>query len=152
MTYLRRFRCGCLQNLIKVCVLSTAWILNGFNGTASEIDQGRIVGMYVHQHWPYNHPYAARTWTIKDWQGYADGLKRLGYNSILIWPVLETMPDPLTASDRANIRKIAQVIDLLHEEFGMRVYIVLCPNVIAQDEVASKMPFPKRHFFYCDRR
>src|SRR5579872_1682284 len=79
----------------------------------------RIVGMYVHQHWPYHHPYAARTWTLEDWRGYADGLHRLGYNAILIWPVLETMPDPLTASDQANLGKIAKVIDMLHEQFGM---------------------------------
>ena len=118
---------------------------------ASE-EPSKIVGMYVHQHWPYHHPYAARTWTIQDWRGYADGLKRLGYNSILIWPVLETMPEPLTSSDRANIGKIARVIDLLHAEFNMRVYIALCPNVAAQNEAAAKASFQKRHFFYCDKR
>src|ERR1700722_13296847 len=55
----------------------------------------KIIGMYVHQHWPYNHPYAARTWTLEYWRVYADGLHRLGYNTFLIWPMLETMPDPL---------------------------------------------------------
>ena len=84
--------------------------------------------MYVHQHWPYNHPYAARTWTLEDWRGYADGLKRLGYNAVLIWPLLETMPNPLTPSDHANLHKIACVIDMLHEQFGMRVYIALLPK------------------------
>ena len=38
----------------------------------------KLVGMYVHQHWPYNHPYAARTWAYEDWHGYLDGLHRLG--------------------------------------------------------------------------
>ena len=108
--------------------------------------------MYVHQHWPYNHPYAARTWTLEDWRGYADGLKKLGYNSMLIWPVIETMPDPLTPSDSANLQKISRVIDILHHEFGMRAYIVLCPNVIANNEEAGKATFLKRHFFYCDTR
>lgn len=112
----------------------------------------KVVGMYVHQHWPYHHPYAARTWTLEDWRGYADGLHRLGYNAMLIWPVLETMPDPLTASDEVNLGKIAQVIDMLHEQFGMRAYIVLCPNVVAQDQAAAKVSFEKRHFFYCDAR
>ena len=65
----------------------------------------RIVGMYVHQHWPYNHPYAARTWTIEDWRGYAGALKRLGFNTIMIWPVVETMPYPPTSSDRAGLEK-----------------------------------------------
>ena len=63
----------------------------------------KLIGMYVHQHWPYRHPYAARTWTYDDWHGYLDGLSRLGFNLVLIWPVQETMPNPLTPSDRANL-------------------------------------------------
>ncbi|PYV39530.1 MAG: hypothetical protein DMG09_08940 [Acidobacteria bacterium] len=111
-----------------------------------------LVGMYVHQHWPYNHPYAARTWTLEDWKGYADGLKKLGYNSVLIWPVLETMPEPLTPSDRASLEKTGKVIDLLHQQFQMRVYIALCPNIVADNTVASQATFEKRHFFYSDLR
>ncbi len=112
----------------------------------------KIVGMYIHQHWPYNHPYCARTWTVADWRGYAGGLKKLGYNTILIWPMLETMPEPLLPSDRANLDKLRQVIDVLHKELHMRAYVVLCPNVVADDAEASKLPFTKRHFFYCDKR
>ena len=112
----------------------------------------KLVGMYVHQHWPYQHPYAARTWTIDDWRGYARALRLLGYNALMIWPVLETMPDPLTPSDAANLQKIASVIDILHDELGMRAYIALCPNVVANNTEAAKAPFEKRHFFYCDER
>ncbi len=106
--------------------------------------------MYVHQHWPYKHPYAARTWTLEDWRGFADGLKQLGYNTILIWPMLETMPDPLTPSDRASLEKHARVVDMLHDEFGMRVMIVLCPNIAANDQ-ASHATFETRHFYYTDQ-
>jgi len=113
---------------------------------------GKIIGMYVHQHWPYNHPYAARTWTLDDWRGYADGLSRLGYNTIMIWPMLETMPDPLTPSDEQSLRKIEAVIRMLHDEFKMRVWIALCPNVAADNREAAKATFEKRHFFYCDTR
>lgn len=127
-------------------LLTLAWAVAG----AAPAD--KLVGMYVHQHWPYNHPYAARTWSLKDWRGYVGGLHRLGYNAVLIWPVLETMPEPLTASDRANLRKVAQVIDMLHQEFDMRAYIALCPNVTARDQAAAKSSFQKRHFFYCDAR
>ena len=111
-----------------------------------------IIGIYVHQHWPYNHPYAARTWRAEDYRGYADGLTKLGYNTILIWPVLETMPSPLTPSDRGNLEKIAKVTDILHHEFKMRVWVALCPNVAANNKEAIKYPFEKRHFFYCDTR
>ena len=110
-----------------------------------------IVGMYVHQHWPYKHPYAARTWTLEDWDGYTAGLAALGYNTIVIWPVLETTPEPPTPSDLENIHKIAKVIDLLHGR-GMRCYLTISPNVIADDPVAIQSSFQERHFFDCDLR
>ncbi|MBI5092275.1 MAG: hypothetical protein HZB26_07485 [Candidatus Hydrogenedentes bacterium] len=112
----------------------------------------KVIGMYVHQHWAYNHPYAARTWSLEDWRGYVGGLKRLGYNAVMIWPLLETMPDPLTPSDIANIEKIARVIDLLKSEFCMQAYVTLSPNVVARNEEASKFAFEDRPFFYCDER
>jgi hypothetical protein len=105
--------------------------------------------MYVHQHWPYKHPYAARTWTIADWRGYADGLRKIGYNTIMIWPMLETMPDPLTPSDQASLEKHAQVIDMLHRELGMHVFVVLCPNIMAS-EAAEKWTYETRHFYWTD--
>ncbi len=112
----------------------------------------KIIGMYVHQHWSYQHPYAARTWTYEDWRGYAEGLKRLGYNTVMIWPMLETMPDPLTPSDTAHLEKMARVINTLHTEFSMRVYITLTPNVCAKNDEAAKYSFEDRPFFYCDDR
>jgi hypothetical protein len=137
-------------------LLATAALLAGpatvGAAAAAEDLPGNIVGMYIHQHWPYNYPYAARTWQVEDYRGYCGGLKTLGYNSVMIWPLLETMPSPLTASDRASLKKIAAVIDMLHRELGMRVYIALCPNVGVKDEEARKAPFEQRHFFYCDTR
>lgn len=94
-------------------------IRNSFvTGQDGQNSSASVLGTYVHEGWPYNHPYAARTGTVEDGRGYADGLKRLGYNTLAIWTALKTMPDPLTPSDRANIEKTAQVIDVLHNEFG----------------------------------
>lgn len=111
-----------------------------------------VLGMYIHQHWSYQHPYAARTWTLEDWRGYLDGISRLGYNMILIWPMLETMPNPLTPSDRDNIKKIAQVIEMAHQAYGMKVNLVLCPNVSSKDEIARQYAFADRPFFTTDDR
>ena len=90
--------------------LAPLWIISApasVGRAATEELPGNLVGMYIHQHWPYNYPYAARTWRVADYRGYCGGLKQLGYNSVMIWPVLETMPSPLTRSDRANLKKIA---------------------------------------------
>lgn len=118
----------------------------------SDVMGDRIIGMYIHQHWAYNHPYAARTWPLEDWRGYLDGLGRIGYNTIMIWPMLETMPDPLTPSDVENIEKIARVIDMAHREFDMKVFLTLSPNAVARNDEAARYTFQDRPFFYCDDR
>ena len=112
----------------------------------------KMLGMYMHQHWSYKHPYAVRTWTLDDWRGYMDGIKRLGYNTVLIWPMMETMPEPLTPSDEANLAKIAKVIDMAHNEFKMGAYIVFCPNVSPKSEEGRKYTFEDRPFFHTDDR
>lgn len=111
-----------------------------------------MLGMYVHQHWAYNRPYAARTWTLGDWRGYAEGLRRLGYDTLMIWPMLETMPDPPTESDRRSVERTAAVIDMLHGELSMRAILVLAPNVAARDGEAARTTFEDRPFFRCDLR
>jgi hypothetical protein len=107
----------------------------------------KLLGMYVHEGWPYNHPYAARTWTESDWREYGDGLKRLGFNTIIIWPAIEIMPDPLPESDRAHLEVTAGAVELLREEIGFRIYITLCPNVIPYQPVAEKYSFERRPLF-----
>lgn len=112
----------------------------------------KMVGMYIHQHWPYHHPYCARTWSVDDWRGYASGLRALGYDTVLIWPMAEFIPDPPTPSDTAHLEKTRTVIAMLQRELGMRVLVVLCPNVAPIDDDAAAFPFEKRHFFWCDTR
>jgi hypothetical protein len=139
----------------KINLIITAFCIVLFFQASAQITapkKDKILGMYMHQHWSYNHPYAVRTWTLEDWRGYIDGIKRLGYNYVLIWPMLEIMPDPLTPSDEANIAKIAKVIDLVHNDFSMKVSIVLCPNVSPKSEEGRKYTFEKRPFFHTDDR
>jgi hypothetical protein len=104
----------------------------------------KLIGMYVHQAWVYNHPYATRTWTDEDWRGYLDGLSRLGYNLVSLWPLLEIMPNPLTPSDRAKLEQHRRVIDMAHKDFGMKAWIVLCPNIVPIDDYARRASFENR--------
>jgi hypothetical protein len=64
--------------------------------------------------------------------------------------MMEVMPDPPTPSDAAYLLKMRRVIRMLHKELGMRVYVVLCPNIVAKDEIAKKFTFQTRHYFYCE--
>jgi len=109
-----------------------------------------LLGMYVHQGWSYNHPYATRTWTLTVWRNYLEGIDALGYNSVLIWPMLETMPNPLTTSDQDHVDKIQAVIELAHRDFKMKAYIVLCPNIRPKSDLASKYTFENRPLYGLD--
>ena len=66
-----------------------------------------MLAMYVHTHWGYNHPYAARTWTVEDWRGYLGALRALGYDAVMFWPLFDSMPPRPTASDRAFLARTA---------------------------------------------
>ena len=137
----------CKQLLLLVLLTGTL-----FASAQQSGNKPKILGMYMHQHWSYKHPYAVRTWTLDDWRGYIGGIKQLGYNTVLIWPMLEIMPDPLTPSDEANIAKIAKVIDMIHNDFGMRAFITLCPNVSPRSDEGRKYTFEQRPFFHTDDR
>lgn len=109
-----------------------------------------LLGMYVHMHWGYNHPYAARTWTLEDWKDYLKGLNALGYNLLQIWPVIDTMPFPMTDSDRVHLKKISQVIEIAHNEFGMKVYVGASANTIG-NSIAKGYEFENRPYFKTER-
>ena len=110
-----------------------------------------MLGMYMHTHWGYNHPYAARTWTLTDWEGYLGGLSALGYDFVMIWPLLDSMPPLPTASDRAFLERIARAIELAQARFDMRVAVIVCPNTIGND-AASLYTFQERPYFTCEKK
>ena len=112
-------------------------------------DRTKMLGMYVHMHWSFNYPYAARTWSLEDWRGYLNGISRLGYNTVVIWPVIETMPEPLTYSDKAHLEKMSAVVKIAQQDLRMRVYFTLTPNVSANNGEAAKYTLEKRPYNYC---
>lgn len=110
-----------------------------------------MLGMYVHTHWGYHHPYAARSWTLADWRGYLSGLKALGYDLVMFWPLLDSMPVQPTPGDQAFLGKIAQVIDMAHDEFGLKFLITVCPNVTGNAH-AAQYAYEERPYFVCERK
>ncbi len=139
-----------IRNIITALLLILSTIFSLQIAEAQNPKDKRMVGLYIHQHWGYNRPYAARTWTLDDWRGWADGLKKIGYNTVMVWAMLETIPEPMTPSDRAYLTKLGKVIEMLHRDFGMRAYIVICPNIRANNAEAAKATFEKRHYYYSD--
>ncbi|MBI4027209.1 MAG: hypothetical protein HY360_19645 [Verrucomicrobia bacterium] len=107
--------------------------------------------MYVHTHWGYNRPYSARRWTVADWEGYLEGLARLGFDTVKVWPQIDTMPVIPTASDAAYLRTLAQATDIAHRRFGMKVIVVLAANCMG-NEKAADYEFATRPYFVCEKK
>ena len=63
-------------------------------------------GMYAHQHWAYNHPYALRTWTIDQWKQYVDMLAVMRVNLFQIWS-MDAAGNDVYVVDKA-LRRIAK--------------------------------------------
>src|ERR1035437_1445279 len=110
-----------------------------------------MLGMYVHTHWGYNHPYAARSWTLEDWEGYLAGLNELGYEMVMVWPLLDCMPAEPTASDRDFLAMLGRMIDLAHGRYGMKVAITAAPNTIGNEKSAA-YSFAERPYFICENK
>jgi hypothetical protein len=138
------------REFMELLAAGTGALLAG-GASAKETADGpadnRLVGMYMHEAWVYCRPYAARAWTDGDWHNYLDGLHRLGFNLVSIWPLLETMPGPPTPSDQAKLDQHRRVIDMAHDEFGMKVWIILCPNVVPIDAYARRSSFENRSYY-----
>ena len=110
-----------------------------------------MLGMYVHTHWGYNRPYSARRWTVSDWEGYLEGLSRLGFDTIKVWPQIDTMPLVPTSSDAAYLRTLADATEVAHNRFGMKVILVLTANCMGNERAAG-YAFHGRPYFICEQK
>lgn len=102
-------------------------------------------GMYAHQHWAYNHPYALRSWTVDDWKRYVDLLAILRVNLLQIWSMAGILPVPLSAEDEAFLRRYPPVIDHARRNHGMEVWIGECANNVCEGN--GLPPAAERHYF-----
>ena len=114
-------------------------------------DTSKKLVMYVHTHWGYNHPYAARSWTPADWEGYLAGIAGLGYDFVMVWPQLDCMPPEPNASDLAYLNTLGEMIDIAHERHDMKVAVIVCGNTIGNEKSAG-YDYQHRPYFVCETR
>lgn len=102
-------------------------------------------GMYAHQHWAYNHPYALRTWTVDEWKQYVDILALLRMNLFQIWSMAGILPVPLSPGDEAFLRRYPPVIEHARRNHGMEVWIGECANNVSEKQ--DLPPIEQRDYF-----
>lgn len=104
-------------------------------------------GVYAHQHWAYNYPYALRSWKFEDWKNYLDILSFFRVNLFFIWPVASLLPMPLSRQDRSYLEGYGRIVDYAKKYCGMDVLLVETPNSIARRGKGKIPPVAKRKYF-----
>lgn len=101
-------------------------------------------GFYLHGCWAFNHPFAVRTWKREDYQGMFRLLKRLGFNTVMLWPVLEAVPAPLTEADRQAVAAYRPIIEDARKS-GLECWLTQCV-VTSRPEIRAK-PWMQRSLY-----
>ncbi|MBN1542864.1 hypothetical protein JW992_12015, partial [candidate division KSB1 bacterium] len=107
-------------------------------------------GFYLHTCWRYRHPFAVRTWTAADYHNWFVLMRMLQFDQVMIWPVAEMAPPPLTVADRESLQAFAAIVDDAHC-CGLTCRLVFCPNLTSHTAIAAQ-PFHDRVFYPYMRR
>jgi hypothetical protein len=132
------------------CVLSMTIVFCCFlrGVRADEVTSAKPVeprlGFYLHACWIYNYPFAERTWQRQDYDAMFQLLKRFGYNTVMLFPVTETVPPPISQSDRRDLTQFRQIIED-GRQYGLDTWLVICA-VVTRPEMAAK-PWKQRALY-----
>jgi len=102
-------------------------------------------GMYAHQHWDYNYPYALRTWSVAEWQQYLDILGLMGCNLFQIWSMAGILPVPFSPDDMAFLERYPPVMDYARQKHTMEAWIGECANNVC--DRSDVPPIAERDYF-----
>ncbi len=103
-------------------------------------------GFYLHEGWFFNYPFAVRTWHREDFAKMFLLLKRMGYDQVGIWPMLEAIPMPLSKEDELALREFRRTIDDAHTA-SLECWLMQCPNLTPESSIAAK-PWNQRNPYH----
>lgn len=101
------------------------------------------VGFYTHGGWVFDYPFAPRAGQRVDYANMFQLLKRMGYDTVQIWPLLEAIPMPLTTADRAELTAFRPILQD-GRDAGLRTWMVLCANLTTPPSISS-VPWRQRN-------
>jgi len=107
-------------------------------------------GFYLHACWTYRYPFAVRTWQPGDYEGMFHVLRQLGLNQVMVWPMAQIVPPPLSQTDAAHLTALREVGRKAHEA-GLQCWLTFCPNLSSTEGIRG-FPMPERPFYPFLRR
>lgn len=93
-------------------------------------------GFYLHAGFVYEYPFAVRRWTRDDHAGMFRLLRRLGFDEVMTWPMVEAAPPPLSAADAACFRDYRGIIEDAHAA-GLECRLAFTPNLSSREEIRT---------------
>ena len=103
------------------------------------------VGFYLHASWVFNYPLAVRTWAPADYDAMFRLLGGLGMDRVMIWPMSEIAPPPLSESDAQHLRGFRDIIATARQR-GLECWLTFCPNLSTREEIRGT-PVKDRVFY-----
>jgi len=110
----------------------------------------RKCGFYLHAGWTYEYPFAVRRWTRRDYAGMFRLLRRLNLDQVMIWPMMELAPPPLSETDAAYYREFRLVVDDARAA-GLECLLTSSPNLSTTEVIRAEPNIRERVWFPHER-
>jgi hypothetical protein len=104
-------------------------------------------GLYLHQHWRYNYPWATWSWRVEDWKRALDMAAYLRVNLVMLWPHMDMIAPPLSVPERDYLADIRVVIDYAHRKRGIKIWMVEGANVLLDSPEVKRLPVERRDYY-----
>jgi len=117
-----------------------------------ETPRFKVRGLYLHQHWRYNWPYAAWRWSVEDWKHALDIAAYMRVNLVMFWPHMDMLAPPLSIPERDYLADFREVVDYAHRKRGLEVWMVETPNGVLDEPEVKRLPLDRRDFYAYEYR
>ena len=104
-------------------------------------------GLYLHQHWRYNYPYATWAWGVEDWKRALDMAAYMRVNLVMLWPHMDMIAPPLSVEEKDYLADMRTVIDYAHRKRGIRMWMVEGANVLLDSPQVKHLPLENRDYY-----
>src|ERR1035437_7577946 len=95
------------------------------------------LGFYLHAGWNYDYPFAVHSWQRADYANMFRFLKELGYNRVMLWPLAEPIPLPLSAADSSDLHEYRKIVTEA-QRARLECWLTFCPNLTVRPETSAQ--------------
>jgi len=105
----------------------------------------RKAGFYLHACWRYEYPFSVRAWALSDYDAMFRLLRGIGLDQVMIWPMSEVAPPPLSDADAQHFLDFRHVVQSARSR-GLECWLTFCPNLSSTEQIRST-PVRERVFY-----